>query len=148
MFERMHDGSFIAGDHYAPNSLVTFNTHDLSSFAGWRSGHDLHVKRSMRIDPGETNDDRSRANAALDRRLADDGIEARDFFGVSEFLARSSSRILAVAVEDLLGMQDQPNIPGTIDEHPNWRRRLPISIEDWGEAIDWKSLHHALRARS
>ena len=27
-------------------------------------------------------------------------------------------------VEDLLGLEEQPNLPGTIDEHPNWRRRL------------------------
>lgn len=147
MFERDHNGSFMPGDRYAPNSLVTFNTHDLSSFAGWRSGHDLGVKRSIGIDPGETDDDRSRANAELDRRLAEDGIEAQDFFGVSEFLARSSSRILALAVEDLLGIQDQPNIPGTIDEHPNWRRRLPVSIDEWEDVIDWNRLCHALRGR-
>ena len=27
-------------------------------------------------------------------------------------------------LEDLLGLAEQPNLPGTIDEHPNWRRRL------------------------
>ena len=27
-------------------------------------------------------------------------------------------------VEDLLGLTEQPNLPGTIDQHPNWRRRL------------------------
>jgi 4-alpha-glucanotransferase len=24
----------------------------------------------------------------------------------------------------VLGLTDQPNLPGTVDEHPNWRRRL------------------------
>ena len=32
----------------------------------------------------------------------------------------------------LLGVVDQPNIPGTIDEHPNWRRRLPVPLEQIG----------------
>jgi len=27
-------------------------------------------------------------------------------------------------IEDLLGLEEQPNLPGTVDEHPNWRRRL------------------------
>lgn len=147
MFERGHDGSFIAGRDYARNSLVTFNTHDLASFAGWRSGHDLYVKRTIGVDPGETDDERQRANTALNRRLDDDGIAAHDLFGVTEFLANSGSRILAVAIEDLLGMRDQPNIPGTIDEHPNWRRRLPTTLEEWHTAIDWKALRHAVRAR-
>ncbi len=37
MFERDDQGSFRGIDHYAPNALVTFNTHDLSTYAGWRS---------------------------------------------------------------------------------------------------------------
>ena len=24
-----------------------------------------------------------------------------------------------------MGLTEAPNLPGTIDEHPNWRRRLP-----------------------
>ena len=37
MFERDEHGSFRGVDHYSPNALVTFNTHDLSTYAGWRS---------------------------------------------------------------------------------------------------------------
>ena len=33
-------------------------------------------------------------------------------------------------VEDALGLQEQPNLPGTMDEHPNWRRRLPGNAAD------------------
>ncbi len=40
------------------------------------------------------------------------------------------SRLLVVAMEDVLGILDQPNIPGTVQEHPNWRRRLPVALED------------------
>ena len=29
-----------------------------------------------------------------------------------------------------LGVLDQPNVPGTVHEHPNWRRRLPGVLED------------------
>lgn len=32
-------------------------------------------------------------------------------------------------VEDLFGLIEQPNLPGTVDEHPNWRRRLPDTLE-------------------
>ena len=34
-----------------------------------------------------------------------------------------------MTLEDVLGVVEQVNVPGTIDEHPNWRRRLPVSLE-------------------
>ena len=39
--------------------------------------------------------------------------------------AGSASDLLILPVEDVLGVREQPNIPGTVTEHPNWRRRLP-----------------------
>jgi 4-alpha-glucanotransferase len=32
-------------------------------------------------------------------------------------------------IEDLLGVEEQPNLPGTVDEHPNWRRRLTVDVD-------------------
>src|SRR5262249_36240784 len=67
IFEREYDGSFKAASAYPPNALVTFSTHDLPSFAGWKAGHDLAVKLGLGLDPGETADQRHAAIAALDR---------------------------------------------------------------------------------
>ena len=39
-------------------------------------------------------------------------------------VAKSASSLALVPIEDVLGLTEQPNVPGTIDEHPNWRRRL------------------------
>jgi 4-alpha-glucanotransferase len=33
-----------------------------------------------------------------------------------------------VQLEDALGEEEQPNLPGA-DEHPNWRRKLGRSLE-------------------
>ncbi len=41
-----------------------------------------------------------------------------------DIVGRTPSALVLVPVEDLLGLVEQPNIPGTTDEHPNWRRRL------------------------
>ena len=57
-------------DHYQPNALITFNTHDLSTYAGWRSFGDLKLKRSLGIDPGETDEARWHALAHAGRRVA------------------------------------------------------------------------------
>lgn len=84
----------------------------------------------------------------LDAALRQNGIERTDFFGVANFLARTRTRLEAIALEDLLGVSDQPNIPGTIDEHPNWRQRLPATVETMASAIDRDALRIATADRS
>ena len=67
---------------------------------------------------------------------------------VAHFLARTRSRLLALSLEDLLNVADQPNIPGTVDEHPNWRQRLPVAIDRIADAIDVAALKRATGERS
>ena len=148
MFERDERYAFRGIDHYQPNALVTFNTHDLPTYSGWRSYHDLQLKRSIGIDPGESDDARRYALQMLDEALRQNGIERTDFYGVAHFLARTRTRLEAIALEDLLGVTDQPNIPGTIDEHPNWRQRLPATVEHLVDSIDRDALKIATAERS
>jgi 4-alpha-glucanotransferase len=147
MFERDEQGSFRDVDHYSSNALVTFNTHDLSTYAGWRCFSDLALKRSLGIDPGESDEARWHALAMLTDVLRHHAIDQDDLYAVAGFLARTKSRLLAISLEDLLGVIDQPNIPGTVDEHPNWRRRLPLSIDEIAPAIDVPALKVATRER-
>jgi 4-alpha-glucanotransferase len=133
LFERGENGSFRPPEHYPEDALVTFSTHDLPTFAGWSVGSDLREKRALGIDPGETDADRTKAQAALRAALAKRRGKERSGSGllpVARYLAATPSRILMISMEDALGVLDQPNIPGTIDEHPNWRRRLPVALED------------------
>ena len=148
MFERDDAGSFRNIDHYLTNALVTFNTHDLSTYAGWRSFGDLKLKRSLGIDPGESDDARWHALAMLDEVLRHHAIDRNDLYSVANFLARTKSRLLAVSLEDLLGVVDQPNIPGTVNEHPNWRRRLPVPLEEMTSTVDVAALKAATHERS
>ena len=148
LFERDDDGRFFGLDHYAPNALITFNTHDLSTYAGWRSFGDLKRKRGLGIDPGETDDARWRALGMLDEILKGHSIDRHDFASVIGFLARTPSRLLAVALEDLLGVVEQPNIPGTIDEHPNWRQRLPVALGEIEATVDVAALRAATAERA
>jgi 4-alpha-glucanotransferase len=148
LFERDDHGSFRGIDHYAPNALVTFNTHDLSTYAGWRCFSDLALKRSLGIDPGESDEARWHALAMLTDVLRHHAIDDHDLYAVAGFLARTKSRLLAISLEDLLGIIDQPNIPGTVNEHPNWRRRLPLAIDEIAAAIDVPALKTATGERA
>lgn len=148
MFERGYDGSFLSIESYPQDAMVTFNTHDLPTFAGWRSGHDIDLKHALGLDPGETWDARGIAIRMLAKALngAEDGEPI--FYSALDYLARTRSRIFGVEIEDLLGVMDQPNIPGTINEHPNWRRRLPVPLEEWSQFIDDERLSVVMKERA
>jgi 4-alpha-glucanotransferase len=131
MFERRWDGSFRPSADYPERAIATLNTHDLPTFEGWMSGHDLATKRAIDVDPGETDDERSNArNALIDAVGATDGRREIGFEDVVAFLAATPTRLVCLAVEDILGLKDQVNVPGTVHQHPNWRRRWPIPLED------------------
>jgi 4-alpha-glucanotransferase len=148
MFERDDRGAFRMPDYYLPNALVTFNTHDLSTYAGWRSFADLKIKRSIGIDPGESDDARWHALTMLDEVLRHHAINNNDLYAVAAFMSKTRSRLLAISLEDLLGVIDQPNIPGTVDEHPNWRQRLPVGVDDIAQEIDIEALKDATQERA
>ncbi|GAC1365426.1 MAG: hypothetical protein NVSMB32_08950 [Actinomycetota bacterium] len=45
------------------------------------------------------------------------------------WIARSPARVVLVTLEDLWAETASQNIPGTVDEHPNWRRQMALSLE-------------------
>ena len=53
-----------------------------------------------------------------------------DIAGVAAFLAATPSRLVVLALDDILDVRDQINIPGTVEQHPNWRRKLPVALDD------------------
>jgi hypothetical protein len=66
------------------------------------------------------------------RRRADDDDRLAE--AAHRFLARASSQLFLVQLEDLLGMVEQMNLPGTVNEHPNWCRKLGRPVETlWDE---------------
>ena len=148
MFERDDAGAFRDVDHYWKNALITFNTHDLSTYAGWRGFHDLKVKRALGIDPGESDEARWHALGMLDEALRHNAIEGNTLYSVARFMARTPSRMLAISLEDLLRVIDQPNVPGTVHEHPNWRQRISVSLEQMASAVDVDALKAATSERS
>jgi 4-alpha-glucanotransferase len=132
LFERAADGSFRPPQSYPAEALASFNTHDMPSFRGWLEGHDLRVKRAIGVDPGETDEARARSQAALREALCRwaPTYPPDDIAAIAAFLAATPSRLAVIALDDVLGVRDQVNVPGTVDQHPNWRRKLPIAIED------------------
>jgi 4-alpha-glucanotransferase len=131
LFEREGGGSFRAPASYPADALASFNTHDLPSFRGWMMGHDLHVRRGIGFDPGESDEARAQSVAVLRAALAQaaPGYASDDIAAVAAFLAATPCRLAVIALDDILAVLDQINIPATVTQHPNWRRKLPVALE-------------------
>lgn len=130
LFERNADGSFRRPNEYPERAIATFGTHDLPTFTGWISGHDLSTKRGIGIDLGESDDERVRSRTALDAAVGAATGPLRTFADIVAFLAMTSTRLISVGIEDVLELKDQVNVPGTVTEHPNWRMRWPLALEE------------------
>jgi 4-alpha-glucanotransferase len=132
LFERDQSGSFRPPETYPAEALAAFNTHDLSTLRAWLTGHDLRVKRGLGLDPGETDEQRREAWHKLRWFIGERAGEYRDdeLAAVVKLLGDTPSKLVVISIEDILDIADQPNIPGTVHEHPNWRQRLPVSVED------------------
>lgn len=46
------------------------------------------------------------------------------------FLAQTPSPLILIPLEDALARKEQPNLPGTVDSHPNWQHRMPDNTID------------------
>ncbi|HKY15342.1 MAG TPA: 4-alpha-glucanotransferase [Microthrixaceae bacterium] len=101
-------------------SLGALTTHDLPTVRG------LLEHRDPRWDP--------RLARSL-RRFA--GRPRRDPRRVAEAahgrLGRSRSGLVLATLEDLAWSADRVNLPGTIDEYPNWRVPMPVDIATLAE---------------
>jgi len=49
-------------------------------------------------------------------------------------------------MEDALGVHERPNVPGTIDEFPNWRLALPVPLEEIEQADGVRRIAEEMKA--
>ncbi|KFG69011.1 malto-oligosyltrehalose synthase [Microvirga sp. BSC39] len=139
-FER-EEAAFKKPEQYPRSALAVITTHDLPTFTGWWRGLDIDLRQTLGIfDPKTSN--RERAARKADRShfaqaLAAEGLlpsaqvpEEPPLEATIRYLARTSSVLTAVQIEDASGELNQPNMPGMDVGHPNWRRRLSNTVED------------------
>lgn len=142
-FERDHR-LFVEPERWSAKAMATTTTHDLPTVAGWWQGRDLDWRvsagqfgadSSEAVERGWRGEDRALLWAAFRHQglVTGEGPEAEAVPVLNDaaidFVARTPAPLALIPIEDLMGVVEQPNVPGTVDEHPNWRRRLPIAVE-------------------
>ncbi|WP_439878814.1 4-alpha-glucanotransferase [Pseudomonas prosekii] len=123
------------------NALATTSTHDLPTINGWWHGHDIdwNARLGMVDAKGEIEwrQHREREREGLRRVLSEDPQNFREESHESDqvldaairFLGHTRAPLVLLPIEDALGVEQQANLPGTTDSHPNWSRRLPGASE-------------------
>ena len=112
--------------NYPARSLASFGTHDLPTWAGWTDAADIAAWADLgRIDAATASDLKDKRHESVARFVASCGGASVD--DMHTCLANTASALVAVQLEDAFGVRDQTNLPGTIHDHPNWRRRLPVA---------------------
>ena len=143
-FERDKDGDFTPPDQWHRQAASMTGTHDLPTVAGWWQERDIDWTWALGRTSRAENEAADRGTRAKDRKQlweditsagTDDGPQPgpgeTDAF-VDAALAHvgaTACELAIIPMEDVLGLVEQPNLPGTIDEHPNWRRRMPGRTE-------------------
>jgi 4-alpha-glucanotransferase len=64
------------------------------------------------------------------------------------YIAETASRLRLLPLEDALALEAQPNLPATVDEHPNWRRRYDGDAAALLETPDVRNRLAPLRKRA
>ena len=138
-FEK-HDDRFTSPRIWSKGAAAMTSTHDLPTVAGWWAGRDLEWRGRLGLLGDEANqqherDLRARDRAALWDTMRDSGAASAELpdQDQSDRIADAAARhiggaacdLAVLPLEDALALPEQPNLPGTLDEHPNWRRRFP-----------------------
>ncbi len=149
-FERQWDGEWKPPSWYPPASLAVATTHDLPTLAGYWTGEDLRVRTSLGLVPDvqahsrawdERQDEKRRILRALmvegllPAGVTDDPASAPTMspdlcLALYAYLARTPSWMVLVNLDDLIGETAQTNVPGTVEQHRNWSRKLALNLED------------------
>ena len=159
-FERRRDSGFLEPEDYPRQAMAAVTTHDLPTLAGFWAGRDIQIRQNLNLYPQKhlaENDARSREQ---DRDNLLDALarqtllpEARPAklaaaltcpeevrLGVLEYLGQSAAALVEIRLEDVFGVVEQQNTPGTITEYPNWKQKIPVSLDRMREAPEPRDL--------
>ena len=155
-FERWESGLFQRPDIYPAQAMVTVSTHDMPTLPGWWAGRDLDWREQLHLYPQQEMAEQERNNRVQSRQMLLDALLDAQVLtedkrpqeqanldlslAVQAFLARSPGQIQMIPLEDALGIVEQVNIPGTVDEHPNWLQRLPFTVDESWQQPNLNSL--------
>jgi 4-alpha-glucanotransferase len=113
--------------------MASISTHDLPTVSGWLAAEHVRVRAELGLLDRPAADEYAEAaaeRAALLELVAREGIPDGDpVVALHTLLASAASRLVLTSPADVVGQRRQPNLPGTVDQYPNWRIPLPVTVD-------------------
>lgn len=164
-FEREYWGEWKPPAHYPAQALAVVTTHDLPPLSGYWAGTDIETRSALGLcSSDEARNamwaERHREKAGILSALKSQGLlppgisddptqvptmTTELMESIHQYLARTPAWIVLANLEDGIGTRVQTNLPGTVDQHPNWCRKLSLPVEDLVQDSRWEHLAALLR---
>jgi 4-alpha-glucanotransferase len=138
--ERLHDARMLSyrllyfepapPEHFPELALSSVTTHDLPTIAGLWTGSDAQAQKQIGVDPNETGTKALRDKLRALGHLAEDAPVEAVIESTHRALAKAPSRVLLATLDDAVAAPERPNLPGTVDQWPNWSLALGKPLEE------------------
>jgi 4-alpha-glucanotransferase len=152
-FQRDYDTPghpFVSPAEWDADAMASITTHDLPTVAGWLTSEHVRVRAELGLLDGPPEREYEAAEeerAVLTDFLKRQGVPSDDMVAaLHTLLASASSRLLLTAPADVVGERRQPNLPGTVDQYPNWQIPLPVTVDEFFADPGVRRLVRTLRA--
>ncbi len=138
-FERRADGTPRRPRGWRRGCLATVGTHDMPPAAAFLTCDQVTIRAKLGLLTRPEAEEQATAQADLTRWLAtlagEDLLPGGDRPSPEEFtvalyayLTRTPAVLIGVSLADAVGERRPQNMPGTVDEYPNWR--IPLADAD------------------
>ncbi len=144
---------FVPIRSWEPASMASISTHDLPTAAGFLEAENVRVRAELGLveEPAKEYERVAAERRDLIDFLVKEGVlespdasEGEILVAMHAVLTRARSALILTSPPDALGDLRQPNLPGTVDEYPNWRIPLPVPIEELFSQPGVQRVVHAL----
>ncbi|MDQ6614509.1 MAG: 4-alpha-glucanotransferase [Actinomycetota bacterium] len=127
-------------EKWPARALAAATTHDLPTVAGLWTGGDIKARRDRGLPVNDEAEVTLRAKIK-DWIGADDDLPVPEVIErVYRLLGQAPCSLVTATLDDTLAVEERPNMPGTLDEWPNWRIALPKPLEE----IEGAPLAHSI----
>ncbi|MGI9485624.1 MAG: 4-alpha-glucanotransferase [Geminicoccaceae bacterium] len=164
-FERDENDACRPAAAYPQDCIASIGTHDLPTLVGFWQGDDMIWRERLGLYPDQERfiadrEEREGLKIKLlklllaEELLPDDIDPSRPPAALTEnlllafhrFIGMTPAKLKAIQLEDVVGAREQANLPGTVDDYPNWRRKIGVPIEELATETTLSQLLEAVSA--
>lgn len=142
-YMRIPTGGFVDTSDTRELAVCAFATHDTPTVAGFLAAEDARVRHAIGGIDADT-----LGQILADRKRAQDTLCTSDpVTQIHRNLAKANASMVAIQLDDIAARLSQQNLPGTVDNYPNWRLKAPFTLDEIGASPAFKQLAKDMAAQ-